>query len=122
MIFSKHPWSLALLGLLLIACGPSEEDRAHAEERAALTGQQNAIFASMASGSGGCMAALGAAREWEDAHRAEIEASDAWWGGLGDGVQGTLYGDHDEFHQSAEHRIRVMIMCGSAGELWDPGA
>lgn len=114
---------LAFSGLWLTGCGPSDEERAKGAERAALAGQQNTILGAASSGgANGCLEAFGAARAWQEAHQTEIAASDSWWNALGEGTKDTLYGEHDEFHDSSTVRITLLVRCGSDGELWDPGA
>lgn len=108
---------MAALGLGLTGCwSPSEHDRAMAAERAALAAEQNQIVA----GTSGCPASE--LRAWREAHAAEIAASDAWWSGLNGFTQGTLQGDHPDIGASGQSRGRLLISCGSAGDLWDSGS
>ncbi|MCA9606769.1 MAG: hypothetical protein KC619_14285 [Myxococcales bacterium] len=114
--------ALCALGVWLSGCGPSEEDRAHGAERAALAGQQNAILTAPPAGADGCLGVYRDARAWHEAHRQEVEASDAWWSSVSDGTKDDIYSENPQFHESAEARIRLLIRCGSDGDLWDPGA
>ncbi|MCB9596988.1 MAG: hypothetical protein H6719_29970 [Sandaracinaceae bacterium] len=106
-------WSLALITLALLGGCTSEEDRQNAATRAEMETQQAAIIDAAGSDCGGMMRGLDA---WYEEHRAEADASDAWYNTLSDSQKDDLMQDQPAHGAAFRSRITALIRCG--GVSW----
>jgi hypothetical protein len=110
--------TLWLLGaLVLVACGPSEEDRAKMKEKVAFESERAELIRAHLED---CDALGAELAKWEEEKKEARESIAAWWGGLSDGAKDKLIAENkDAWDRQSLSTMQGILKCSlklKAGE------